>query len=128
VRRSNSSLLLVITSDFRTLRRIESGIRELRNFPQNLWECNFNSTEECAIAWRAELCQILSVLDLHTSQLVAAVPTVPQLPQGDSGQGSALEPSRTHEHVRGPLDSGRDSAPALVIVSCCLLRLCHDPR
>ncbi|KAF9780765.1 hypothetical protein BJ322DRAFT_280221 [Thelephora terrestris] len=76
----------------RTVRRIESGIRQRGDCARDLREHNL----DCVIAWREELCEILRVLG------------------GGSGRGSALELSGIHEYVHNPFHLEPDSAPALV--------------
>ncbi|KAF9643933.1 kinase-like protein [Thelephora ganbajun] len=76
----------------RTIRHIESVVRERADCVHNLRESYPECTRECIIVWREELLEMLRVFD------------------GDTARGGALEA----EHVQGPTDAEPSPAPALV--------------
>jgi hypothetical protein len=72
-----NSFLPIITSDTRTIRHIESVVRERASCALDLQEHYSGSTRECLVAWQAEMREILRFFDVRGCHL--AVPTVPEL-------------------------------------------------
>ena len=102
---------LTITSYIRTVRHIESAVRERANPTRDLWERRPRFVNECIIAWQAELLEILSVFEVRSCQLT--IPTISQPPQG-----GVLEASEIKQHVQRSADA-EPSVPASVMVRCC---------
>ena len=69
--------LLMITRNIRTVRRIESAVREHVDCTHDPQEYQSGSAEERIIAWRAELRELSSVFEVCGCQLT--VPTVSKL-------------------------------------------------
>ena len=69
--------LLTMTSDIRTIRHIESMVREHANCIHDPQEYQSGPGEERIIAWRAELRELSSVFEVRGCQLT--VPTVSKL-------------------------------------------------
>ena len=86
-----------ITNDTRSIRHVESMVRERANCGRNLWGSHPGSTEEYLIALRAEIWEILRVVDVHGFQLTTPLLSEPL--QRDLGWGSALQ-AYGAEHVR----------------------------
>ena len=79
-----------VTSDIRIVRHIESVVNERANCGRNLRGSHLESTEECLIALRSEMLEILRVLDVRGFQLTA--PPVSELLQRDLvGLGAGAE-------------------------------------
>ena len=91
-------LLWIITNGTRTVRAIESAVRQRVHRARDSGEHRSSSTDEYIIALRADLCQILGVFDGNCSQLATA-----QLPQEGLEQGDILEAS--------------DDPPALALIT-----------
>ena len=110
--------LLGITSDIRTVRHIESAVRERANRSRYSREHHPGSTGERVIAWRAELLEILNLYDVHRRQLTTSVPITPQLPKVDPGRGSALGVREIEHCVQRSVDV-EPPAPVPVVVRRC---------
>lgn len=106
----------MITSGIRTVRAIESAVRERVSCAGDSRENNSSSGEEYITAWRAKLCEISSMLYLRLFELTATKPAVPQPSHGDLRQVSALGPGTHQEHVQRYAGSEPVSTPAFVIV------------
>jgi hypothetical protein len=65
---------MLITNGFRTVRAIESVVRQRVNHASDSREQYPSSTEESIIALRAELCEILSLFEENRYQLADAQP------------------------------------------------------
>ena len=68
---------LVIMSDIRIVRHIESVVSQHANCARNLQEYHPGPTKECLVAWRAEMREILGFFDVRGYHLT--VPTAPKL-------------------------------------------------
>ena len=90
--------LPTITDDIRIVRDIESGVRERASCARDLREYHPGSTEECLIAWRKEVLEILRAFDVRGPQV--AISRFPKSPQGNLGPGGVLEVGDIEEHVR----------------------------
>ena len=95
--------LLIVTSDIRIVRHIESAVRERANCAQDSREHHPGSINEGPVAWQTEVFERLRTLDARGFQ--PAVPTPSELPQGDLGQGGILEVSPIKQHVQGSVDA-----------------------
>ena len=71
---------LMITNDIRTVRHIESTIRERTNCNGNLRKTHPESIEECLLGWQAEMLEGLRILDVRGSP--AKMLAASNLPQG----------------------------------------------
>ena len=71
------SFLLIITSDTRTIRHIESVVCERASCARDLPEHYPGPTQECLAAWQTEMQEILKFFDVRGCHLT--VPTVPKL-------------------------------------------------
>ena len=107
--------LLTLTSDTRTVRHIESAVRERAYCARDSQERYSESTNECPVAWRTEMLERLRILEVCDFQL--AMPTPSKLPQGDPGQGGILEVSPIEQHVQRFVDAD-PLAPASVVCCC----------
>ena len=107
--------LLTMTSDARTVRHIESTIREHADCARDLCEDHPGSATECLAAWRTEMLEKLRALDVCDFHLTIPTPSEP--PQVGLRQGGVLEVDEIRQHVQGPIDT-EPTAPALIIVRC----------
>jgi hypothetical protein len=96
----------MITNAIRTVRAIESGVRQRVTRSSDSKEHNPSSTEEWTIALRGELCDTLGVFNEQRRQLAATQP-----PQDSLERGSILE---DNVHVMYT-----DVEPALVLITVC---------
>ena len=94
--------LSIITRDIRTIRHIESAVRERANCPCDLRQHHPGPSSESSIAWRTELWEILSVCEVRRRQLTT--PKFSQPPQGDLGRGGASEVSKIEQDVQRSVD------------------------
>ena len=77
----NTFNLLTLTSDISTLHHIESVISECADRRHGLQENHPGPAEECFIAWRTEMMEILGGFDVGCRLLVATpVPPLTNLP------------------------------------------------
>ena len=112
--------LLTMTSDTRTVRHIESAVKERANCARDSQEHHPGSIDEAPVAWQTEVLERLRVLDVCCFQL--AVPTRSKLPQGDLGQGGILEVGSIEQRVQGSI--GVDLlAPASVVCYCFVISI-----
>ena len=102
-----------ITSDIRIMRKIESMISERWNSVHGLREHHSDPTEECILAMRTELLEILRILSIHDSQFME--PMVSEPPQGGVVLGDAHAVGEIQQHVQRPI-SAEPSAPASMVV------------
>ena len=98
------------------MRNIESIVRERRNSAQDFQGRRPSSTEAHLIARRAELWEILRILDVHDCQFT--MPTPSKLFQGPDDAHAVSK----IEHVQRPLDVG--TAAAVPVVVCRFFYLC----
>ena len=117
--------LLTMTSNPRTVRHIESAIRERADCAQDLWEDHPGSATERLATWRTEMLERLRALDVCDFRLTMPTPSEP--PQVGLRRGGALEVGKIRQHVQGSIDA-EPSAPTLIIVRCFLLSPHHTPR
>jgi len=102
-----------MTSDIRTVRRIESAVREHANCTRDSQEHYPGSVNECPVALRMEMLERLRTLDVRGFQ--PAVSTSSKLPQGDLGPGGTLEADPIKQHVQRSVDAVL--TPASVVCS-----------
>ena len=108
--------LLIITSDVRIVRHIELVVSERANCNRDSWGHDLGPTNECLIALRAEMWEILRVFDVRGFRFT--IPMVSKLPQSDPGRDGALDVSEPGHRVRGPVDP-EPSSSVSVMVRCC---------
>ena len=70
--------LLTIINDTRTVRYIESAVRESANCARDSQEHYLNSTNGCVLSWRTKLSERLRALEVCGSQFT--MPTTSKLP------------------------------------------------
>ena len=87
-----------MTSDIRTVRHIESAVREHANCARDSQGHHPEPIDGCPIAWRMKLLERLRTLDVCGSHL--ATPTSSEPLQGGLGPGSTLEADPTKQHVQ----------------------------
>ena len=124
MRRSRSISLLTVTNNTRTVRHIESAIRERADCAQDLWEDHPVSTTECLTVLQTEMLEILRALDVCDFRLKMPTPSEP--PQVGLRWGGALEVDEIRQHVHGSMDA-EPSAPALIVVRCFVICAPYSP-
>ena len=108
-----NSPLLAMTSDIRTVRHIESAVRERANCARDSQEHHPGTVDGCPTAWRTELLERLRALDVCGFH--PAMPTPSELPQGDLGPGGTLEASPIKQVQRSA--NAESLMPASVVCS-----------
>ena len=106
--------LLKMTSDIRTVRHIESAVRERVNYARDSQGHHPGSTDECPVAWRMEMLERLRILDACGLQPIRS-----ESPHGDLGQGDILEVGPIKQHVHGSVDAELLTPPSEVC--CCFV-------
>ena len=109
--------LPIITSDIRTLRHIESAVREHASCAGD--HCPVPTTK-CLTTWRAELLEILSFCDVCGFQLTTI--TVSKPLQRGLEQGGVLEVNGMKQRVHGFVNVGAP-APTPVVCHCFVIPL-----
>jgi len=102
-----------MTSDIRTVRHIESAVRERANCARDSQEHYPGSINGCPVAWWMEMLEKLRILDVCGFR--PAMPTPSKLPQGDLGSGGTLEADPIKQHVQRSVDAVL--TPASVVYS-----------
>ena len=114
-----------MTSDIRTVHRIESAVRERANYARDSQEHYPESINGCPAVWRMELLERLRTFDVCGPQ--PAVPMPSKRPQGDLRPGDILEASPNEQHVQRSVDA-KLLTPAPVVRSVpILLSMSHTP-
>jgi len=113
-----------VTSDIRTVRHIESAVRERANCARDSHEHSPGSIDGCPVVWRTEMLERLRALDVCGFQPAMLTPS--KLPQGDLGPGGILEAGTIKQHVQRSTDAEPLIPPSVVCPT--LISLRHTSR
>ena len=95
------------------MRNIESMIIECRRGAHDLREHYPGPAEECLIARRTELLEMIRILSVHDCRFTG--PAVSELPQENVVQGDAHAVGETQQHVQRTIDTETSALASMAV-------------